>query len=99
MFQTFSYVRVASPRLLSRSAAWEKLLIWGMALNSRLLASGPGWSVSDVACTAGPHDRPFEERHHAACIAAVTEGTFQYRSTRGSGVLRPRAVLLGGEGR
>jgi len=69
-----------------------------MALNSRLLASGPGWSVSDVACTAGPHDRPFEERHHAACIAAVTEGTFQYRSTRGSAVLAPGAVLLGDEG-
>src|SRR5215813_9554054 len=69
-----------------------------MTLTTRLLASGPGWSVSDVACTAGPHDRPFEERHHAACIAAVTEGTFQYRSTRGSAVLAPGAVLLGDEG-
>ena len=69
-----------------------------MALNSRLLASGPGWSVSDVACTAGPRDRPFEERHHRACIAAVTQGTFQYRSTRGSAVLAPGAVLLGDEG-
>ena len=69
-----------------------------MALNSRLLASGPGWSVSDVACTAGPHDRPFEERHHAACIAAVTEGTFQYRSTQGRALLAPGAVLLGNYG-
>jgi AraC family transcriptional regulator len=69
-----------------------------MALNSRLLASGSGWSVSDVACTAGPHDRPFEERHHRACIAAVTQGTFQYRSRRGSAVLAPGAVLLGDEG-
>src|SRR5262245_25829565 len=69
-----------------------------MTLTTRLLASGPGWSVSDVSCTAGPRDRPFEERHHAACIAAVTEGTFQYRSTRGSAVLVPGAVLLGNEG-
>src|SRR5215468_1574015 len=62
---TLSYVRVVIRRPLSPSAAWEKLLVWGMALNSHLLASGPGWSVSDVACTAGPHDRPFEERHDA----------------------------------
>src|SRR5262249_17366482 len=73
-----SYVRVVIRRPLFPSAAWEKLLVWGMALNSRLLASGPGWSVSDVACTAGPHDRPFEERHHAARIPAVIEGTVQY---------------------
>src|SRR5262249_1578646 len=95
---TLSYVRVVIRRPLSPSAAWEKLLVWGMALSWRLLAPGPGWSVSDVACTAGPHDRPFEERPHAACIAAVTEGTFQYRSTRGSAVLAPGAVLLGDEG-
>src|SRR5262245_12939527 len=69
-----------------------------MALSSHLLASGPGWSVSDVTCSAGPRDRPFEERHHAACIAAVTQGTFQYRSPRGSAVLAPGAVLLGDEG-
>src|SRR5262245_65917856 len=58
----------------------------------------PASNQSDVACTAGPHDRPFEARHRAACIAAVTEGTFQYRSTRGSAVLAPAAVLLGDEG-
>ncbi len=69
-----------------------------MALNLRHLASGPGWSVSGVVCTAGPHDRPFEERHHAACIAAVTHGTFQYRSAQGSAVLGPGALLLGNEG-
>jgi AraC-like DNA-binding protein len=62
------------------------------------LASGPGWSVSDVVCTAGPHDRPFEERHESVCIAAVTHGTFQYRSAQGSAVLVPGALLLGNEG-
>jgi AraC family transcriptional regulator len=95
---SLSYVRHASRSPLHPSTAWEKLLFWDMALNSRLLASGPGWSVSDVVCTAGPHDRPFEERHHAACIAAVTQGTFQYRSAQGSAVLAPGAVLLGNEG-
>src|SRR5919199_4321653 len=64
----------------------------------RLLASGPGWSASDVICTASPADRPFEERHEAACVAAVVEGTFQYRASHGAGVLAPGAVLLGNPG-
>lgn len=66
-----------------------------MALNARLLASGSGWSVTDVICTAGPQDRPFEERHDDVCIAAVTGGTFHYRSSRGAALLMPGAVLLG----
>ncbi len=66
--------------------------------DSRLLASGPGWSVSDVICRAGPADKPFEEQHEAVCIAAVVEGTFRYRSSRGAGVLAPGAVLLGNHG-
>jgi AraC family transcriptional regulator len=66
-----------------------------MALTSRVLASGTGWRVQDVVCTSGPHDRPFEERHDGVCIAAVTHGTFRYRSTLGSAVLAPGALLLG----
>jgi AraC-like DNA-binding protein len=62
------------------------------------LASGPGWLVRDIVCTAGPSDRPFEEQHDAVCIAVVTEGTFQYRSTLGDAVLAPGAVLLGNQG-
>ena len=69
-----------------------------MAIGSQLLASGPGWRVSDVVCTAGPHDPSFEERHDFACIAAVTEGSFQYRSARGAAVLSPGALLLGNQG-
>ena len=68
-----------------------------MALTSRLLASGSGWRAEDVICSFGPHDRPFEERYDATCIAAVTHGTFQYRSTLGSAVLAPGAVLLGNQ--
>jgi AraC-like DNA-binding protein len=69
-----------------------------MKAASRLLASGPGWRVHDLVCTAGPQDRPFEERHDCVCIAAVTAGTFQYRSSQGAAVLGPGALLLGSEG-
>ena len=65
---------------------------------SRPLAYGPGWRVSDVICGAGPQDRPFKERHESACIAVVTQGTFQYRTTDGAAVLAPGAVLLGNAG-
>jgi AraC family transcriptional regulator len=70
-----------------------------MTLRSQTLARGPGWCVYDLLCTAGPDDRPFEEQHEAVCIAAVTHGTFQYRSTEGRALLVPGAVLLGNHGR
>src|SRR4051812_13012782 len=70
----------------------------GMSTTSRLLASGPGWQVSDIVCPAGPGDPVFEERHDHACIALVTEGSFQYRTAQGDAVLAPGAVLLGNEG-
>jgi AraC family transcriptional regulator len=69
-----------------------------MTVTSHLLAGGPGWTVHDVVCTAGPHDRPFEERHESFCIAAVTRGTFQYRTTHGTATLAPGALLLGNAG-
>lgn len=69
-----------------------------MTMHSKMLASGPGWSVYDNVCTAGPNDRPFEEQHRAVCIAAVTRGTFQYRSTQGRALLAPGALLLGNHG-
>jgi AraC-like DNA-binding protein len=69
-----------------------------MPVTWHVLASGPGWRVGDIVCTSGPEDRPFEERHDGMCIAAVTEGTFQYRSTHGAGVFSPGAMLLGNHG-
>jgi AraC family transcriptional regulator len=69
-----------------------------MALSAHFLASGTGWRVYDVICTFGPGDRPFEERHAAVSIAAVTAGTFRYRSTRGTALLAPGALLLGNYG-
>jgi AraC family transcriptional regulator len=65
---------------------------------AQTLAAGPGWCVRDVRCTAGPRDRPFEERHGSVCVAAVTQGTFQYRSAHGAALLAPGCVLLGNHG-
>jgi AraC-like DNA-binding protein len=61
----------------------------------RSLSRGQAWSVSEYLCTAGPHDRPFEERHDNVSIAAVIEGTFTYRADTGTAVLHPGAFLLG----
>jgi AraC family transcriptional regulator len=66
-----------------------------MTPRANTLARGPGWSVSDILCSAGPHDRPFEEQHMSVCIAAVMQGSFQYRTTQGAATLVPGAVLLG----
>jgi AraC family transcriptional regulator len=66
-----------------------------MTLRADTLAAGQGWSVSDILCSAGPHDRPFEEQHSAVCIAAVMRGRFQYRTTQGAATLVPGALLLG----
>jgi AraC-like DNA-binding protein len=59
------------------------------------LASGSGWSVTDVVCEAGPRDRPFEEQHTWSSIAVVVSGTFQYRSSAGEGLMVPGSLLLG----
>jgi hypothetical protein len=69
-----------------------------MALSSQLLASGAGWRVDDVVCTAGPKDRSFEEQHARMVIAVVIRGTFNYRSTHGSAVLAPGSLMLGNSG-
>jgi AraC family transcriptional regulator len=73
-------------------------ILIAMGMTVKLLAEGSGWRVCNIVCTAGPNDRPFEEQHQSVCIAAVTEGSFQYRSSNGSATLAPGAVLLGNEG-
>src|SRR5258708_27806887 len=65
---------------------------------SRLLASGQGWSVSDVICPSGPDDRPFEERHAGVSIAIVAAGTFQYRASAHPVLMAPGSFLLGNPG-
>jgi AraC-like DNA-binding protein len=65
------------------------------------LASGDGWSVDDVVCSAGPQDRPYEEQHEHVAIAIVTGGSFQYRgSAAGPGreLMTPGSLLLGNPG-
>ena len=69
-----------------------------MTTAAKTLACGHGWQVSDVVCTAGAGDRPFEEEHRAFCVAAVTRGTFRYRTRQGTGMLAPGAILLGNPG-
>jgi AraC family transcriptional regulator len=69
-----------------------------MTATAHLLASGPGWRVSDIVCTAGPTDRAFEEEHPQHCIAIVRSGSFRYSSTQGSAVLAPGSLLLGNRG-
>jgi AraC family transcriptional regulator len=54
--------------------------------------------VADVVCTAGPWDRPFEERHSQFSIAVVAAGSFQYRSTKGRALMTPGSILLGEAG-
>ncbi|MER8573988.1 AraC family transcriptional regulator [Mesorhizobium sp. M1338] len=69
-----------------------------MTATMHTLASGPGWHVTDVICTAGAGDRPFEEAHQDFCVAAVTNGTFRYRAQQGTAMLAPGALLLGNPG-
>lgn len=68
-------------------------------VESRSLASGDGWRVVDVVCTAGPEDPAYEERQVAATISLVVAGTFEYRSERGTSLLSPGSFLLGDVGR
>jgi AraC family transcriptional regulator len=64
----------------------------------RLIAREPQWSLTEYVCSAGPHDRTFEERHDRVSIALVTSGTFRYRTDTGEGILYPGAFLLGNAG-
>jgi AraC-like DNA-binding protein len=57
--------------------------------------------VSDVICTYGPRDRPFEEQHSQVLIAVVIAGSFQYRtpdSGRTGELMTPGSLLLGNAG-
>jgi AraC-like DNA-binding protein len=65
---------------------------------ARPLSEGHDWSIGEYVCTAGPHDRPFEERHEQVAIAAVIEGSFSYRGDTGTAMLYSGALLLGNAG-
>lgn len=65
---------------------------------ARPLARGDGWSVADVLCSCGRHDRAFEEQHAEFAIAWVIAGTFRHRTHSGSCSLTPGAVMFGNAG-
>lgn len=66
--------------------------------HARVIATGAGWSVSEVVCTLGPRDRPFEEQHSGVSIAMVAAGTFVYRGPAGRELMTPGSLLLGSAG-
>ncbi|MGA7926700.1 MAG: AraC family ligand binding domain-containing protein [Candidatus Sulfotelmatobacter sp.] len=66
--------------------------------SAHMLAQGGGWTASDVICTSGPQDRPFEERHSGFSIAIVAAGSFQYRAAAGQELMTPGSLLLGNAG-
>ena len=61
----------------------------------RPISGGETWSISEIVCSAGPGDRPYEERHQGFSISAVLQGCFTYRSDRSESLLYPGALLLG----
>jgi len=72
-------------------------------MSAHLLAQGGGWSITDMVCTSGPQDRPFEERNTHFAIAIVTAGSFQYRASNhhakaGGELMAPGSLLLGNAG-
>ena len=65
---------------------------------ARVIARDADWVLNEFTCQAGPQDRPFEERHASFAMAAVLEGSFQYRCDSGRALLYPGAVMLGNLG-
>jgi len=80
-------------------ALTRKMREGSSASTTRLIASGLGWRVLDIACTRGPGDRPFEEHFDATSISLVVAGSFGYRGEHGSSLLSSGAFLLGNAGR
>ena len=62
------------------------------------LAQGCGWQVSEATFRATAPSARVESRHDGVVIAAVTAGSFRYRSSRGCVTLMPGALLLGNDG-
>jgi AraC-like DNA-binding protein len=66
---------------------------------SSLVTEAAGLRISNIVCTSGPHDRPFEEVQPRASIAIVLAGTFSYRGDYGRTLMTPGSLLLGNAGR
>jgi AraC family transcriptional regulator len=70
----------------------------GCARSHRVFDAG-GLRISDIVCTSGPKDRPYEEAQGLASIAIVLSGTFSYRGDYGRVLMTPGSLLLGNAGR
>jgi AraC family transcriptional regulator len=70
----------------------------GISSTSRLIAAGRGWGVSDIEYRANTKACLLESRHEYFSMAAITDGSFRYRSTHGSEILTPGALLLANAG-
>jgi AraC family transcriptional regulator len=62
---------------------------------ARLLLHRELISVVDYRCNAGPHDRPFVERHEAFSVSYVRKGSFGYRLRGQSFELVAGSILVG----
>ena len=67
-------------------------------ITPRRIAQGDGWTVSDVICTSGPHDRPFEEQHSNVSLAIVVAGSFEYLGAQSRELMTAGSLLLGSAG-
>ena len=81
-----------------RAEFLAKIAVIPESPTAHVLASGEGWTVSEIVCTLSPRDRPFEERHSCTSIAIVVAGTFQYRSQNACELMTPGSLLLGNAG-
>lgn len=64
------------------------------AVTNKVVASGEGWRISDIVCTCGPQDRPFEETNSETSMALVLSGSFSCRGRHGSALLAQGSVFL-----
>lgn len=64
----------------------------------RVVVEGHGFRASEVVCTAGPGDRPFEEEHAMTSVSVVLDGVFSYRSPLGGATMTPGSLLLSNRG-
>lgn len=101
---------VRTPRFSSQSAslrsdslrtALERKRVEGLtgAARSRRVFETDGLRISDILCTSGPKDQPYEEQQSLASIAIVLSGTFTYRGDHGRVLMTPGSLLLGNAGR
>jgi AraC family transcriptional regulator len=83
--------------LFWRSGAMASADAKEVTVKRRMLAQGQGWRVSDATFRATSAQSRFESRHDGVVVAAVTAGSFRYRSTCGCVTLMPGALLLGND--